>query len=113
MARHRRFNVDRFLDKFQGREGIFRKYLSEWKDQLGVPPDDLDVPAFKRILVSGQTDGLEEMIEGLYRAYDMCTERGMSARLLNEQNPHAPFTSTRTHPPSAVLSPIVSSSFPT
>jgi hypothetical protein len=76
VAKHRRFYVDRFLDKFQGRESIYRKYLSEWKDQLDVSLENLDVPAFKKLLVSGQTDDLDNIFEGLYRAYDMCTDRG-------------------------------------
>jgi hypothetical protein len=76
LARHRKFNVDRFTDKFQGREGILRTYVAQWGGNPGAWVDGLDVPTFKDFLVNGDADGKDEMVEGLYRAYDLCTERG-------------------------------------
>jgi hypothetical protein len=75
-VRHRTFNADRFLDKFQGQETILRDYAGLWDGRLDVETTSLDVPRFKDFLVNGDGDGKDELLEGLYRAYDLCTERG-------------------------------------
>lgn len=76
MAKHRTFNADRFLDKFQGREPLIRAYVGTWDGRLELDGAKLDVPRFKEFLVNGDGDGKDELLEGLYRAYDLCTERG-------------------------------------
>ncbi len=76
MARHRTFNADRFLDKFEGREPLLRGYVGIWDGHLQVDATKLDVPRFKEFLVNGDGDGKDELLEGLYRAYDLSTERG-------------------------------------
>ena len=76
MGKHRTFNADRFLDKFQGREPLIRAYVGIWDGRLELDGAKLDVPRFKHFLVNGDGDGKDELLEGLYRAYDLCTERG-------------------------------------
>lgn len=76
MGKHRTFNADRFLDKFQGWEPLIRGYVGIWDDRLDLDGATLDVPGFKEFLVNGGGDGKDELLEGLYRAYDLCTERG-------------------------------------
>jgi len=76
VAKHRTFNADRFLDKFQGRESLIRAYVGIWDGRLELDGAKLDVPRFKEFLVNGDGDGKDELLEGLYRAYDLCTERG-------------------------------------
>lgn len=76
MAKHRRFNADRFLDKFQGREVLLRNYVGLWDGRLELDGAKLDVPKLKEFLVNGDGEGIDEMFEGLYRAFDLCTERG-------------------------------------
>ena len=46
-VRHRTFNADRFLDKFQGQETILRDYAGLWDGRLDVETTSLDVPRFK------------------------------------------------------------------
>ena len=43
---------------------------------MGLEPSSLDVPLFKDYLVNGDGDGKDELLESLYMAYDLCTERG-------------------------------------
>jgi hypothetical protein len=76
LGKHRTFNADRFLDKFQGREPLIRGYVGMWDGRLEVEPSTLDVPRFKEFLINGDGDGKDELLEGLYRAYDLCTDRG-------------------------------------
>ena len=74
--KHRTFNADRFLDKFQGREVILRSFVGLWDGRLGLDTTSLDVPHFKEYLVNGDGDGKDDLLESLYMAYDLCTERG-------------------------------------
>ena len=53
MAKHRKFNVDRFTDKFQGREDILRSYVEQWDWNPGAWGESLDVPAFKDLVGGG------------------------------------------------------------
>jgi hypothetical protein len=76
MTKHRIFNVDRFLDKFQGQESLLRNYVGIWNGRLEIEVASLDVPRFKDFLINGDGNGKDELFEGLYRAYDLCTERG-------------------------------------
>ena len=76
MATHRTFNADRFLDTFQGREPLLRNCVGMWAGRLEVDGAMLDVARFKDFLVNGDGDGKNELLETLYRAYDLCTERG-------------------------------------
>jgi len=76
MAKHRAFNADRFLDKFQGQEALLRAYAELWADGLDVDAGSLDVPSFKEFLVEGDGSRKDEFLEGLYRAWDLCSERG-------------------------------------
>ncbi len=74
--KHRTFNADRFLDKFQGQEVILRSFVGLWDGRLGLDITSLDVPHFKEYLVNGDGDGKDDLLESLYMAYDLCTERG-------------------------------------
>ncbi|MCL5884372.1 MAG: hypothetical protein M1377_03330 [Deltaproteobacteria bacterium] len=76
MGKHRTFNADRFLDKFQGKEPILRGYVGMWEGRLELDIANMDIPRFKEFLVNGEGDGKGELLDGLYRAYDLCTERG-------------------------------------
>lgn len=76
MAKHRAFNADRFLDKFEGHEPLLRAYVGTWNGRSGLHDDALDVPRFKEYLAHGRGEGKDEVLEGLYRAHDLCTERG-------------------------------------
>ena len=42
--KHRTFNADRFLDKFQGQEVILRSFVGLWDGRLGLDTTSLDVP---------------------------------------------------------------------
>jgi hypothetical protein len=74
--KHRTFNADRFLDKFQGQETILRNFVGLWNGRLEVDAASLDVPLFKEFLVNGDGDDKDDLLETLYMAYDLCTERG-------------------------------------
>lgn len=77
MAKHRIFNADKFLDKFQGNEALIREFVGLWSGQLeGLDAATLDVRKFKLWLVDGEGKGKEELLESLYQIYDLCTERG-------------------------------------
>jgi hypothetical protein len=76
MAKHRAFNADRFLDKFEGHEVLLRSYAGIWNDGLQIDADSLDVESFKEFIVDGDGDRKDEFMEGLYRAYDLSNERG-------------------------------------
>ena len=45
MAKHRKFNVDRFLAKFEGLEEILSAYARRWKTGMNV--SKLDVYGFR------------------------------------------------------------------
>jgi hypothetical protein len=76
MAKHRTFNADRFIDKFQGNEGILNGFVRLWKDELGLDSSSLDIPGFKEWLVNGEGDAKGELLEALYQVYDLCTDQG-------------------------------------
>lgn len=76
MAKHRKFNIDRFLDKFQGKEMLLRNFVRRWAGRLGLNIATLDVDSFKDFLINGDGDGKDELVEALHRAYDLCSERG-------------------------------------
>jgi len=76
MVKHRAFNGDRFLDKFQGSESILGNYLGIWGSGLEDTPTSLDVASFKDFILVGDGAVKDQFMEGLYRAYDLSTERG-------------------------------------
>jgi len=76
LTKHRKFNADRFLDKFEGQEVLLRHYVGQWDGQIPLSCETLDVPMLKGFLAHGDGDGKDAMMEGLYRAYDLCTEPG-------------------------------------
>ena len=76
MVKHRAFNGDRFLDKFQGSESILGNYVGIWGSGLDDTPTSLDVASFKDFILVGDGAVKDQFMEGLYRAYDLCTERG-------------------------------------
>lgn len=76
MAKHRAFNADRFLDKFEGREELLGAYAGLWGDGLEVEIRALDVPRFKQFLVEGDGSRKDEFLEELCRVWDLSTERG-------------------------------------
>lgn len=76
--KHRPFNADRFLDKFKGSEDTLLAYLGLWEGQIPGLPDPFDVDAFKDFLKTPPMEcrPFEELVEGLYQAYDLCTPQG-------------------------------------
>jgi len=76
MAKHRTFNADRFLDKFEGNESLIRGFVELWSGRISLEPSSLDVPRFKEWLVSGEDEVKDEVLEALYQVYDLCTEQG-------------------------------------
>jgi len=93
MVKHRAFNGDRFLDKFQGSESILRNYAGIWGDGLEVNVTLLDVAGFKDFILVGDGVVKDQFMEGLYRAYDLCTERGhedLFAACRCQQKPYDP-----------------------
>lgn len=89
--KHRTFNADRFLDKFEGQETILRNFVNLWRDRLELDVVSLDVPKFKEFLVDGDRDSKDDLLESLYMAYDLSTERGhediLAACSYNGYNP--------------------------
>jgi hypothetical protein len=75
-TKHRVFNADRFLDRFQGHEDLLRKYVAGFGPKLKVDADGLTIDSLKEFLVRGEGEARDEFTEGLYRAFDLCTERG-------------------------------------
>lgn len=78
MAKHRKFNADRFLDRFQGQEHLIRAYVRKF-EKVKLDVADLDVPRFKEFLVRDESEGKDELVEGLYQAFDLCTDHGHEA----------------------------------
>jgi hypothetical protein len=76
MAKHRTFNADRFLNKFQGNENLIRGFVELWAERLDLAPSSLDVPGFQEWLVTGEGDAKGELLEALYQVYDLCTDQG-------------------------------------
>ena len=76
MTKHRAFHSDRFVDKFQEHESILRAYIQLWDKGLGVKASSIDVGSFKDFIVNGDGASKEAFLDGLYRVYDLCTERG-------------------------------------
>jgi hypothetical protein len=75
MVKHRAFNADRFLDKFEGREELLNSYLGIWGDGLqAITP--VDVAGFKQFVLDGDGAHKDHFMEGLYRAYDLSNDRG-------------------------------------
>jgi hypothetical protein len=79
MAKHRKFNIDRFLAKFEDHEEILRGYVRRWKNGLTVDISSLDVDGFRDLILGGDWPDKDPFLEGLYRAYDLCTPDGLEA----------------------------------
>lgn len=73
MAKHRKFNIDRFLAKFEDHEEILRGYVRRWKNGLTEDISSLDVDGFRDLTLGGEWPDKDPFMEGLYRAYDLCT----------------------------------------
>jgi len=67
MTKHRAFNGDRFLDKFQGAESILRSYVGIWGSGLDIEIESLDVASFKDFILTGDGALKDQFMEGLYR----------------------------------------------
>jgi hypothetical protein len=76
MLKHRIFNADRYLDKLQGYESLLRDYCRLWPRKLGFNVATLTIEMFKTWLVEGESSVKSEVMEGLYRCYDLSTDRG-------------------------------------
>lgn len=76
MAKHRKFNADRFLDKFQGQESVLRSYVCRWEGCRKALPARFGIGDFKTFLAGDDIEGKDELVEGLYRAHDLSTEDG-------------------------------------
>src|ERR1035437_488849 len=79
MAKHRKFNIDRFLAKFQGHEEILRAYARRRKSGLNIDISSLDVDGVRDLILSRNWPDKERFMEELYRAWDLCTEDGLEA----------------------------------
>ncbi len=75
-TKHRVFNADRFLDRFQGHEDLLRRYVAGFGPRLRVDASRLTIDSLKEFLVHGEGEAKDDFLEGLYRAYDLCSERG-------------------------------------
>jgi len=74
--KHRAFNIDRFVDKFEGHEDLLWDYVKLWGNRLKIKTSSLTLEAFKTFLVNGEGDARDLFMAELYRVYDLCTERG-------------------------------------
>jgi len=74
--KHRKFNADHFLEKFQGHESLLGKFVKIWPKGLQVNASSLDVPGFRRFILTGTGTSKDQFFEELYRVYDLCTEEG-------------------------------------
>ncbi len=74
MAKHRTFNADKFLDKLKGNEAVLKAFLGNWKGRLDLKLAGLTVDGFKRWLAEGTGAARDEVLEELYRAYDLCSD---------------------------------------
>jgi len=79
MAKHRKFSIDRFLAKFEDHEEILRGYIRHWKNGLNIDISSLDVDGFRDLILGGEWPDKDRFMEGLYRAYDLCTPDGLEA----------------------------------
>jgi hypothetical protein len=79
MAKHRKFNIDRFLVKFEDHEEIFSAYAWRWKVGLNIDISTLDVDGFRNLILGEEWSDKDLFMEGLYRAYDLCTPDGLEA----------------------------------
>ena len=76
MIKHRAFNADRFVDKFQGHETLLYDYVKLWGNGLRVNPTSQDTDGFKEFIINGDGNAKDQFLEELYRIFDLCTERG-------------------------------------
>lgn len=76
MAKHRRFNADRFISKLQGHEAVLRAFLGLWPGELDVDVAALDLAKFRDFVVNGTGSAVGEMHEQLGRVYDLCRPEG-------------------------------------
>jgi hypothetical protein len=76
VLKHRKFNADRFIDKFAGHEPVLAEHIARWPSL--VPPNPLTPASFKDYLRAPHENdaAFEDMVEGLYQAYDFCTKQG-------------------------------------
>jgi hypothetical protein len=79
MAKHRKFNIDRFVAKFEDHEEILRLYARRWKRGLNIDFASLDVDGFRDLIIDDGWPDRDAFMEGLYRAYDLCTDDGLEA----------------------------------
>lgn len=76
MAKHRRFNADRFIAKLQGHEAVLRAFLRLWPGELDVDIDSLDLAKFREFVANGTGRAVGEVHEQLARVYDLCRPEG-------------------------------------
>ncbi|TAG31022.1 MAG: hypothetical protein EAZ36_03435, partial [Verrucomicrobia bacterium] len=76
VLKHRKFNADRFIDKFAGHLPVLAEHIARWPSL--IPPEPLTVASFKDYLRAPHENdaAFEDMVEGLYQAYDFCTKQG-------------------------------------
>jgi hypothetical protein len=76
VLKHRKFNADRFIDKFAGHEPVLADHMARWPSL--VPPAPLTPASFKDYLRAPHENdaAFEDMVDGLYQAYDFCTKQG-------------------------------------
>jgi len=77
MPKHRSFNADRFLDKFDGREHYLRDFAAIWKERNpSLNLEEFSIEAFRQWMLNSNDEGKDDLLEALYQVYDLCTERG-------------------------------------
>lgn len=69
-AKHRKFNADKFVDVFAEHLPLLRDFARYFDDTRFPSEEDFDLDTFKE-LVAGAVTSDSNMVEHLYRAYDM------------------------------------------
>ncbi|MEX0678371.1 MAG: hypothetical protein WD063_14920 [Pirellulales bacterium] len=78
VGKHRVFNGDRFLDKFQGHEELLKGYCRLWGRRLNLAISTIEIPGFKKWLSddNSHSDAKDELMDGLFRCYDISSPHG-------------------------------------
>jgi hypothetical protein len=76
VLKHRKFNHDRFIDKFAEHEAVLVAHMARWP--MLDCPTPLTTQSFKDYLKTPPENSraFEDMVEVLYQAYDFCNKQG-------------------------------------
>lgn len=98
--KHRPFNADRFLDKFKGSEAVLTAYLDKWSGQIPGFSEEFNIEGFKDFLKYPPDNcrPFQEMVEGLYRTWDLCKPHGEEFMREAVERNHSPLQSVHDIP---------------